>query len=291
MKYVCSFILGLGLSIVAGAVATMPASAQGLKTIVSIFGNDSMDCLTGPTACQTAQRAIDQTLAGGEVVFDSIGDFGTATINRTMKLLFPHNGQMDQPSDGGPSSANLLFNPPSDADTLTIDGLNMNLFDRNANGIQVNRGNLSIRNSSIQNIGGSNRSGILFQPTGNNSLVVDNVSIENGPFGLTIAPRVGGDVTATINDVVGARLEIALRSFPPSGTTDNILIQNSTLTKNGIGILSNSARSTVSVKNSTLSHNTTGLSRPGGGIITSLTGNSLVNNTANGTFSNTINTQ
>ena len=291
MKHVCSIILGFGLSLVAAAFATAPANAQGLKTLVSIFGNDGMDCLTGPTACRTAQRAIDQTLAGGEVVFDSSGDFGTATINKSLKLLFPHKGQMDQPSDGGPASANLLFNPPGDADTLTIDGLQMNLFDRNANGIQVNRGNLSIFNSSIQNIGGTTRSGILFQPTGNNLLIVDNILVENGPFGITVAPRVDGEATATMNDLLASRLEVALRSFPPAGTTSNVLIQNSTLTKNGIGILSNSARSTVSVKNSTLSHNTTGLSHPGGGIITSLTGNSLINNNTIGTFSNTINPQ
>src|SRR5690349_17328236 len=57
MKHVCSIILGFGLSLVAAAFATAPANAQGLKTLVSIFGNDGMDCLTGPTACRTAQRA------------------------------------------------------------------------------------------------------------------------------------------------------------------------------------------------------------------------------------------
>src|SRR6187431_2583946 len=71
MKYAYAIILGLGSALVAMTLATLPAQAAGLKTFVTIFGNDGNDCLTGVAACRTAQRGVDQADPGGEVVFDS----------------------------------------------------------------------------------------------------------------------------------------------------------------------------------------------------------------------------
>jgi hypothetical protein len=291
MKHTRSVILGVGSALVAAAFLTLPAHAAGPKTFVSIFGNDGNDCLTGPTACRTAQRAIDQTNPGGEVVFDSAGDFFTATVNKSLTLNFIHNGQMDQPSDGGPATANLLFNPPTDANSLYIRNLYMNLLNRNANGVQVNRGNLFIQNSNIQNVGGSNRSGILFQPDGDARIFVTDCIIGEAPFGVTVAPRSGADVGGAISNTTFANNGTGLRSAPPAGTTSNLVVQNSTFSGNSIALQSSSGRSDVRVKNSTIFNNTTGLSRPAGGEITSLTGNSVTGNTANGTFSGTVNTQ
>jgi hypothetical protein len=289
MKYACSIIFSFGLSFVAAAFATMPANAQGSKTFVSIFGSDSMDCLTGPTACRTAQRAIEQTSPGGEVVFDSPGDFFTATVNKPLTLNFIHNGQMDQPSDGGPASANLLFSPPSADANLYIRGLYMNLLNRNANGIQVNRGNLFLQNSSIQNVGGTTRSAVLFQPDDNAGIFATDCILLDGPIGINVAPRAGADVTAVISNNTIGKFGTGVRSAPPAGTTSNVVVQNSTISGGGIAIQSNSSRSTLAVKNSTIAHNTTGLSRPGGGVLVSLTGNSLPGNTVKGSFSGTVN--
>ncbi len=286
MKHAYSIMLGCALA----AATLLPAHAFD-KTFVSIFGDDANNCSTGPLACRTAQRGIDQTNPGGEVVFDSAGDFLSATVNKPITLNFIHNGQMDQPADGGPTTANLLFDPPADADTLYIRGLYMNLLNRNANGIQVNQGNLFIQNSSIQSIGGASRSGILFQPTGNSRLVAIDSIIHDGPVGISVSPRTGADVTAVISNNTLGGLGIGVRSNPPAGTTSNVVVQNSTISGGGIAIQSSSNRSTIAVKNSTISHNTTGLSRPGSGALLSLTGNSLTGNNANGTFSGTVNTQ
>jgi hypothetical protein len=68
-------------------------------------------------------------------------------------------------------------------------------------------------------------------------------------------------------------------------------MQRSTVSGNTIGVQSVTNRSNVRVKDSTIFGNTTGLSRPNGGLITSLTGNSVTGNTTNGTFSGTVPTQ
>jgi hypothetical protein len=287
MKHAYSMILGSAL---AAATLALPAHAFD-KTFVAINGSDANDCSSGPLACRTAQRGIDQTNPGGEVVFDSAGDFFTATVNKSLTLNFIHNGQMDQPADGGPPGANLLFNPPNADANLFIRGLYMNLLNRDAHGIQVNRGSLFLQNSSIQNVGGTNKSGILFTPNDNAGLFAIDCILHEGPAGITVAPRAGADVTAVISNNTIGKFGTGVRSTPPLGTTSNVVVQNSTISGGGIAIQSSSARSTVAVKNSTIAHNATALSRPGGGLLVSLTGNSLPGNTVNGSFSGTVNPQ
>jgi hypothetical protein len=277
-------------------VATLLAAgsvlgADGDKTYVAFFGNDANNCFTPAGACRTLQRAIDQTNPGGSIVLDPpLFNADTAIINKPLTIHFNGN-QSDSPILTNPPNptANLIISAGGN-DTITIDGLNMNLLGADRNGIQVNRGNLILRNSTIQNIEG-NKSGIYHQPNFNSFVLLSNNTINNTPISVTFIGRNGADIAGTIDDTAFVKNGTGIRSIPGAGSNHDIVVRNSVFSGNTIGLQSSTNRSNIRIGNSTITGNTTGLSRPGGGLITSLTGNSLTANTANGSFSGTVNTQ
>jgi hypothetical protein len=274
------------------AVAMLAASsapaANGDKVYVALGGNDANNCFTPATACRSAQRGINQVNPMGTVVFDPLPvfDAGTATVNKPLTLDFQGN-QMDVPLAGNPL-ANLIINTGSGNDIVTIDGLRMNGLGANRNGIQVNKGSLSLRDVIIQNF---DRSGLLFQPNANSRLFISDLEISNVGNGIHINGRSGADVIGVIDDTNIFDTTTGIRSTAASGSLHNIAIQNSTISGNTVGIFSSGAGSNVRVKDSTLFGNGTGLSHPSNGLITSVTGNLLTGNTANGTFTGTVSPQ
>lgn len=284
-------IIGTSSIVVAALLAAGSAlGANGDKTYAAFGGNDANDCFNPFTACRTLQRAIDQTNPGGTVVVDPPSyNAGTATIAKPLTINFNKN-QSDSPLVGTPT-ANLIINTGSGNDTVFIRDMYMNLLNRNANGIQVDSGSLVVQDSTIENVGGTNRSGILFQPNANGRLTVSNSTVSNAPFGITVDGRSGADIVAAIDGAVFVGNGTGIRSVPGAGSNHDIVMQRSTVSGNTIGVQSVTNRSNVRVKDSTIFGNTTGLSRPNGGLITSLTGNSVTGNTTNGTFSGTVPTQ
>jgi hypothetical protein len=290
MKHTHSTISFSSVLVAGLLIAGSAMGADGDKTYAAFGGNDGNNCFTPPTACQSLQRAIDQTNSGGTVILDPpLYNAGTALINKPLIINFNGN-QSDSPLVGTPAS-NLIINTANGNDMVIVDNLHMNLLGANRNGIQINRGSFTIRNSLIQNVGGSNRSGILFTPNANGQLFIFNSTIADAPFGLTVDGRSGADIIAVLDDTIFIKNGTGIRSVPGAGSNHDVVLRDSVLSGNTIGVQSSTNRSDVRIKNSTITGNTTGLSRPGGGQITSLTGNSVTANTTNGTFTGTVNPQ
>jgi hypothetical protein len=280
-------ITSLGSALVAATLASPAAAVDGPKTFVSQFGNDMNSCLTPFVPCRTAQRGIDQTLPLGEVVFDTGGDFGTATIDKPLTLNFLQHGQMDVPLSGNPS-ANLIINTGAGDDRVTISGLRMNLNGANRNGIQVNRGSLFMTDALIQN---GDKCGLFFQPNANGRFTIARSIFLNNQTGICVAGRSGADITGVLDEVDASGNVIGLRSASGPGSLHKLVLQSSTVSGNTIGVQSQGGGSSVGIKNSLIFGNGTGLSHTGGGLIPSLTGNSLTGNTIPGTFTSTVPTQ
>ena len=104
-------------------------------------------------------------------------------------------------------------------------------------------------------------------------------------------PRDDANVVSVIGNSTFTWNGTGVRSIPPAGTTSDVLVQNSVFSGNGIGAQSSTGASTMRLKDTTLFANTTGVAHPGGGIALSLTGNSVIANTINGTFTGTLNPQ
>src|SRR5215831_3772578 len=78
------FWLVLGLMI-APWLNVIPAQAQSVLTYVAGSGSDGNPC-TAQSPCLTLQRALTQTLAGGEIYTLSSANYGYVTINQAVSI-------------------------------------------------------------------------------------------------------------------------------------------------------------------------------------------------------------
>src|SRR5437660_839911 len=99
------------IAIVLAAALILPwtshAYAQNFVSYVSRSGNDADSCVSPATACRSFSAALglSKTVDGGMIICVDVGEFGIATITRSMTIDC-------RGGDGGFSSISLMINAP-----------------------------------------------------------------------------------------------------------------------------------------------------------------------------------
>ncbi len=195
-----------------------PASATAQRTFVASDGNDANPCsLTLP--CRSLSVALAQTNPGGEiVVLDSAG-YGPVTINKAVSLVAPpgtYAGVSVLSGDGIVVSAGA-------SDEVVLRGLTVNAQGGN-NGIVFNSGAaLYIENCTVRGFNGPSNANIRFAPAGASRLSLKDSFIRGGTAGVLVS-------NAT--------------------TVAAVMIDNTRIEGNGIGLSAGTFAGSVTLRNS-----------------------------------------
>lgn len=283
--------------------------AQNTRSAVSVTGNDANAC-TVPSPCRTFSKAVSVTNSGGEVIALDSGGYGPFTIDRAVTVR-PVPGAY---AGLAPSSTNGISVVAGANDDVILRGITINgLGGTNLYGIYYVSGrSLTIQRCAIDRMTGR---GIVSVQSSN--LFVSDTTITNSAFGIQLgngnvgSPTVFATISncridhntygiavyqpgnATVSDTVLANNSTGLRAAASVATlAADVVIENSTISGNSVGISSGTSAgtATVRVSNCTISHNTFGLSSSDAQTapILSRQNNTLQANTTNGTFDGTF---
>jgi hypothetical protein len=226
--------------------AILAAGAAEAQIFISATGNDSNACSrTAP--CRTLQRGINATGAGREMTILTAGEYGTATINKSITITAVGVPATVRALAGG--SNGIYINSATAVVVLR------NLFflggGSGQRGIFIdNAAAVHIVSCEIERFVGS---GILSNATNTEIFVTDSISRNNGVDGMTV---VGNGSTRV--------------------TIDNSRFENNA----GIGLTLNAAQS--SVARSVFSGNNEGLAHGANGGDTNVTWSSATHNGGSG---------
>jgi hypothetical protein len=262
------------------------------RTFVSGTGSDANPC-TRTAPCRNFQRAIDETLTGGEViVLDSAG-YGPVTITRGIQLISPAGVYAGITAFSG---AAINVNVPA-GEKVVLRGLTLNGLGANY-GIYVSSvGRLYVQQLVIKNF---TLTGLYMRSDGASDarFVVEDTVLHDNEYGIWC--EFGAGIPRGTID--GVRLEhgfagvisydmcrLSVRDSVATGNTYGFLsnlggsmnVEHSEATHNGTGIVSGA---TMRVSETLISENEVGVS----GSVTSFGNNSLGGNTTNGAFTTTI---
>ena len=234
-------------------VLTTVAQAQPTRRWVSGTGNDANPC-TFNSPCRTFAAAIAQTAAGGEINVKNPGVFGAVTIDKSITI------------DGGGTFAGLTASgvaavriddaasPAPDTAVVTLRNLSINGAGPipGTLGVDfVSEKTLNIENCQISNF---SYAGARIQVDGGN-LNLKNTSIFSANAGVLV-DVFPGSAPVSLN---GCNLEqntVAGLNVLAGGY---VSIRDSVIQFNGSGVLLQAPGSTVNIMGSQVNHNTTGL--------------------------------
>lgn len=276
-----------GIVAMLGGLSVAPAFAAPQTLWVSQGGSDA----TGTGAFFNPYRTLSKALTvsnDGDTIQLEQGDYSPGgVIQDAVIILAPPGGGIF-----GPPGAPCLIVNASAGDDILIDGLTCNQGGAAQNGIVFNTGHkLTLHDTTIRGNTGPT-CGVNFKPNANAELNVEDSFFQGGSSGagggICISPVGGADVTGVLDNIALQNSPFGLRSVAPAGSINKLTLTNSTISENGGGVFSSGATSTVSLSNSMITNNTSGLQVAGGGKIVSLQGNSLTGNTVNGVFTSTV---
>jgi hypothetical protein len=287
-------LLILGLS-------SLPAYAQATRTWVSGVGDDANPCSrTAP--CKTFAGAISKTAVRGVISVLDAGGFGAVTITKSITienegfnggiLVAGTNGVTVNAGAGdvvilrgltlhgvgsGLDGIKYLAGGALHVENCTINGFA-------TNGIEMTvGGELYVVDTLIRNIGGF---GILVN-TSTGKAVLDRVRVDNA---AAAGIRVQGGATASIRDSMSAGnqangLVAALGS--------RVSVEHSVFTGNGettgaSGVRATDANTVILLSNTTITFNGIGISTASGGLVSSFGNNQNSGNGLNGAPSGLI---
>ncbi|MFL6237477.1 MAG: hypothetical protein ACJ76N_30430 [Thermoanaerobaculia bacterium] len=287
-----------------------PAHGQLTRTWVSVNGNNVNDC-SRATPCRTLSGALAKTSAGGEIDILDSGDFGSATLNKTISVIAP--GVLGGLQTG--SGAAITINAGS-SDKIVLRGLTIDGLGAGLDGVSfVAGGSLYVENCTINNF---TRYGLDFSPAnGNGKLFLTDTVVRNngspaGGGGVHLNATTGAGFIASVdglrseNNVVGLRAEtlgvVTVRNslsanngfsgftaVTPAGSGNvRLFIENSVSTHNGTTGIASVGVATVFISNLVVTNNQTGLAVNSGGAIVSFGNNRIQGNTTDGSPTQTI---
>jgi hypothetical protein len=273
-------------ALVLSLFAVNPASAANV-IIVAGTGSDlnaGGNCgLNFADACRTLQKGINQAAAGDVVELVTGGAFFSAIVDKEITIFSRAGAFMT----GGESPC-LTINAGAN-DVVTVDGVGCVAEPGGSHGILHNTG------EKLRFINGSIRSAvaaacaILFQPTTNAELHVENSVIsengtQGGGGGICIVPRQSAKVISTITNVAVQNNRNGVRANAANANQSiNVLVQKSIIAGNFIGLRSDGATSIMRVSGNAIYGNTTALS-VAGGQMNSFLDNVLEANVTDGAF-------
>ena len=154
------------------------ASAQATRTWVSGVGDDMNPCSrTAP--CKTFAGAIAKTAAGGEINCIDPGGFGGVTIVKSIAIMCDHvTAGVLVPHTNG-----IVVNVKN-GDKVVLSGLDIFGAGTGLTGVRVVKGNVLIRNATIQGFSAAGSKGVSNEGTGHvivtDSVIVNNTTGVNG---------------------------------------------------------------------------------------------------------------
>lgn len=259
------------------------STSEASQIRVSSFGKDTPTCGTTVfDACRTLQHGVDRANAGDTVYLDLVGDYGPATIAKTINIIGAADAGIYSPAD-----ACLTINGAID-DIVTVTNLTCDQAGAARHGIVFNSGHrLRLVDVRLTH-GGSGACGVRFQPNTNAEFDFFNVHETSwGTAANCIFPRAGADVTGVIANAGMQDDLYGIRTSAPAGSLIAVSCDECRISGGTVGILSSGAGSTVRIKNCLITENGTGLSHPNDGAVVSNGGNSIIGNTVNGTVTAT----
>jgi hypothetical protein len=274
-----------------------PAHAAATRTFVSGVGLDSNPC-TFSQPCRSFQAAYNVTAAGGEIdVLDPAG-YGTLFITGPISIQGHGFAGIAAPS-GDAINISAGSNDRINLRGLLIDGVGTG----NA-GIQFGSGgSLNVQDCLIRYFV---TDGISFTPSGSSALFVSNMIVSDNlsESGIIVNPTGSGTVTATISRVdadyngygifaqsgPGGTLNVSVADSvvansssigifaATSSVLNAIMVRNSTISNNQIGIEAQGNQSIIRVGRSTITANSTGWQSVTSGTVDTYGDNNIDNN-------------
>jgi hypothetical protein len=273
-------LLTLAVGLLLPALASAPAHAQATRTWVSGVGDDANPCSrTAP--CKTFAGAISKTAPAGEINCLDPGGFGAVTITKSMTISC-------EAGTAGVlvSGTNAIVFQGAATDFLFLKGLDIEGLGSGLSGVVFNSGGfLHVEDCVIRHFAGS---GILIQPNTSASFVVTRTTVfDNGSgstgAGIRVVPTAGG-MTGVLDRVIADHNVFGLAADGTAGAAGiNVTIRDSNVTGNtlsGIVAATGAVGTGVMIDRSTISNNGTGLLAAGAGAVVRV-GNSDI--TGNGT--------
>jgi hypothetical protein len=217
------------------------------RTYVSGLGSDNNSC-TVSSPCKSFQAALALTITGGEIYVLDSADYGPVTINKAVTITSEGALAEVQASTGTAITINAGANDIVYLRGLSIDGGNSGVI-----GIKFTAGkSLNIQKSAIRSF---TNSGISFTPTGASTLIVsDSVFSNNTGNGILVAASGSSAVSGAVNRVTASGNGVGVLA---SGTGANVTIIDTVESNNNYGVGGNS--SSLMIRNSTLTNNTIGI--------------------------------
>jgi hypothetical protein len=281
------------------------------RVFVGGQGSDANPC-TFVAPCRTFQHAHDTAAAKGEIdVLDPAG-YGALNISKSISIQGHGFAGLAVPSGAG-----ITINAGA-SDVVNLRGLLIDGSAGGTTGINFGAGaSLNVQECAIR---GFNGPGIFFSPNGAGELFVSNtvISDNHGGAGIGLLPSAAGTVTAVLdrvdmdNNGEGVLANGALSTgsiavtiagsvisnnganggvsaFASSGqATTVIMVRDSTLSGNTVGLQATGAAAVVRITRSTITGNSPGFATASGGQIVSFGDNSLAGNSPDGTPTSTI---
>jgi hypothetical protein len=258
------------------------AHAQATRTWVSGVGDDVNPCSrTAP--CKTFAGAISKTAAGGEIDVLDPGGFGTLTITKAITI------------DGGGTLASILASGTNGinvnagvSDVIILRNLSINGAGTTLglNGINFLAGRrLVIENCTIENF---SQTGISIAPsTSSAQTVVLNSSLKATVTGILIstANAAGGIAAVVQNTSVtqnsgGAGISATVPAGKPGM---GVILDRVLATFDSTGISATGTGANIVMGNSVIVANGVGVSQSGGGTVSSYKTNEINSNGTDGT--------
>jgi hypothetical protein len=296
-------------AIPAVSLGTAPAHALQTLTFMQRGGDNSTACGASNLPCGSFQAAHNVTTDGGRVIIIDSGDFGFATISKS--ITFSGGQAYALATNGGfliNSSVkvvlqNLIFDGSGTSGSgitalggasLLVDGCVVQNYGIGVRFIPSAAGKLVVQNSTVTDNGySSSGGGIIVNPSGSGSarVVIERTSVLNNVFGIVAD---GSQSTAGINMTINESLsggnaqDGIIATTPSGGAPIGIYVKNTRSSNNNFGIRSIGASATIRVDGSSVIGNVTGLSFSNGGKLQTFGNNASQANASNGSFSGPV---
>jgi hypothetical protein len=297
------------------ALASSTAAAQATRTWVSGVGDDANPCSrTAP--CKTFAGAISKTAAGGEIDVLDPGGFGGVTITKAITIDGGDAGGILSPGTNGIvviAGANDVVRIRN----LTINGAgsglagirflsgkalhveNVRIYGVTGFGIDFvpnsTTAQLFVSDTKISNNNGTNSGGIQVAPSGTGGAIgsIENTRLENSRTGLMVR---NGSIVSMRNSVASGNwsngvVAVSTTDLAEVTVEDSMLVNNGTATGAAGGIWASGPMGIVRISGNVITNNEYGLKTGSGGQIISFGDNKVIDNTIDGSPTETVGTR
>lgn len=259
-----------------------PAHAQASRTSVSGTGDDANPC-TRTAPCKTFAGAISKTAPGGEIDALDPGGFGAVTITKAVTI----DGGGGQVASVLVAFTNGIVVQAGANDIVTLRNLRINGVGSGINGIRFLSGaGIVIENCDIF---GFTAAAINIAPSAGGRVSISKSTLTNNANGVSVDGTTGEAAAVIKISITETKAANNSRNGIFALTTAGrspiamVLSRIEASNNNGIGVQANGPAAGIIIGNSTVAGNGIGVSQVNGGVIGSYKNNSINANGADGT--------